>query len=181
MESSGDEKRIQALFSESALHDRNAAPAFEELWASAALKTSTRVRGVSRPLLAVTAAALLIVATSWGAWSWYRSTRSAHEQAVKIAPQTSAPQQAVQQARQTPADVPVKSRSARQARRRIRQSDRPAIAEAALLSRWQSPTRFFMGSPATVDFSSLPQLNQSAEKLKQFLPRNTELTKESNQ
>ncbi|HJT65465.1 MAG TPA: hypothetical protein VJ749_03370 [Pyrinomonadaceae bacterium] len=177
----GDEKRIQALFSETALQDRNAAPAFEELWASAAMKTSAPARSHSRPLLVVTAA-LLIAAVFWGAWYW--STRSSPQQAVNVAPQTvspTAPQQVVQQAKQTPADVPVKFRPGRQNKRRIRQSDRPVIAEAALLSRWQSPTRSFMGSPATVDFSSLPQLNQSAEKLKQFLPRNTGLTKESNQ
>lgn len=180
----GDEKRIQALFSESALHDRKAAPAFEELWASAARKTSAPVRGVNRTLLVVTAVALLIVATSWGAWSWYRSTRSAPEQIVNSAPQTVSPppfQQVAQQPKQLTADFPFKPRPSRPNRHRIHQSERPAIAEAALLYRWQSPTRTFMQSPAAVNFSSLPQLNKSLEELKQFLPRNTELTKESNQ
>jgi hypothetical protein len=177
----GDEKRIQALFSETALQDRSAAPTFEELWASAAMKTSASPRSLSRPLLVV-AAALLVAAVSSGAWYW--STRSSQQQAVNVAPQTVSPpalQQVAQQTNRIPADILVKSRPGRPNKRRLRQSDRPAIAEAALLSRWQSPTRIFMDSPATVDFNSLPQLNQSAEKLKQFLPRNTELTKESNQ
>jgi len=181
----GDENRIQALFSESALHDRNAAPAFGELWASAARKTSIPVRGISRPLLAVCTAALLIVATSWGAWSWYRSTtRPAHEQVVNSAPQTVSPpafQQVAQQPKQLTANAPSKPHPSRLNSRRTHQPERPAIAEAALLYRWQSPTRTFMQSPAAVNFSSLPQLNKSLEELKQFLPRNTELTKESNQ
>ena len=183
MASSGDEKRIQALFSEAALQDRTAAPAFEELWASAARKTSTPVRGVSKPLLVVTAA-LLLVATSWGAWSWYRSTRSTHEQIVNTTPQTVSPpafQQVAQQPTQTTVNAPFKPRPSRPTKRRIHQPDRPAIAEAAVLSNWQSPTRIFMQSPAAVNFSSLPQLNKSLNELKQFLPRNSELTKESNQ
>ena len=181
----GEEKRIQALFSESALYDRNVAPRFEELWTSAATKTSAPTRGISRPLLVITATALLIVATSWGAWSWYRSTtRPAHEQVVNSAPQTVSPpafQQVAQQPNQLTADVPFKPRPSRPNKRRIHQPNLSVIAETALLYRWQSPTRTFMQSPAAVNFSSLPQLNKSLEELKQFLPRNTELTKESNQ
>jgi hypothetical protein len=103
---------------------------------------------------------------------------------VNSAPQTvftPAFQQVAQQPKQTMPDAPSKPRPSRPNRRRIHQPDRAAITEAALLSRWQSPTRIFMQSPAAVNFSSLPQLNKSLEELKQFLPRNTELTKESNQ
>src|SRR5690348_4509160 len=82
----GDEKRIRALFSELALQDQNAAPTFAELWLNAASRKSTPVRGFSKPLLAITAA-LLIVAVSWGAWSWYRSTATSHEQLVNVSSQ----------------------------------------------------------------------------------------------
>jgi hypothetical protein len=50
-----------------------------------------------------------------------------------------------------------------------------------MISRWQSPTNILMSSPTAVGFNSLPQLNESAEALKQFLPRNNETIKESNQ
>jgi hypothetical protein len=62
---------------------------------------------------------------------------------------------------------------------RQRQSD-SVFSEAALLSRWQSPTQNFMQSPSSVSFNSLPQLNQSAKDLESFLPKN-EGIKESNQ
>ena len=184
----GDEKRIRALFSELALQDQTAAPAFVELWQNAASKKPAPVRGFSGPLVVVTAA-LLIVATSWAAWSWYRSTRSSYEQVVNSAPQIVSPpplhvsppalQQVTQQPKQLMAIV--KPRPSRPNKRRLHQPEHPAITEAALLSSWQSPTKIFMQSPTAVNFSSLPQLNQSVKELKQFLPRNTELTKESNQ
>ena len=179
----GDEKKIRALFSELALQDQSVAPTFEQLWLNAASKNpAAPVRGLSRPLLVVTAA-LLIVAASWGAWSWYRTTiRSSHQQALNVSPQiVSAPlfQEAAQQPNQLTAAF--KPRPSRPTRRRLHQPERPAIAEAALLSHWQSPTQLLMKSPAAVDLNSLPELNQSVEKLKQFLTGNTELTKESNQ
>ena len=190
MELAGDEKRIQALFSESALQEQSAAPEFAELWLSATRKipahardlSKSRARSVSKPLLAV-AAVLLIAAASWGAWSWFRSPRSSQQQVINITPETISPPalDVVQQTKDVTPDVPFKHHAARQNKRRTRQPDRSAITEAALLSHWRSPTRLLIKSPATVDFNSLPQLNQSAGELKQFLPRNTELTKESNQ
>lgn len=180
----GDEKRIRALFSELAIQDRTAAPAFEEIWANAAMKASAPTRSVSRPLLAVTAA-LLIVATSLAAWSWYRSTPSLPEQPEQVinVPQQTVPPPTFHQVAPEPKQLTVafKPRPSRPNKRRLQIPERPAIAEAALLSQWQSPTRIFMQSPTAVNFNSLPQLNQSLKELKQFLPRNTEPTKESNQ
>ena len=63
---------------------------------------------------------------------------------------------------------------------RPRQPD-SVFSEAALLSRWQSPTQNFMQSPSSVSFNSLPQLNQSAKDLESFLPKNDKRIKESNQ
>jgi hypothetical protein len=50
-----------------------------------------------------------------------------------------------------------------------------------MLSRWQSPTDILMTSPTTVVLNSLPQLDESAEELKQFLPKKNDTMKESNQ
>jgi hypothetical protein len=180
MEFTGDEKRIRALFSELALQDQNAAPTFAELWVNAASKKSAPVRGFSKLLLAITAA-LLIVAASWTAWSWYRSTATSHEQLVNVSPQSPSPQLPQQTEHVATLDTSPKYRPNRPNKRRPHQPERSAINEAALLSRWQSPTQSFLQSPTAVNFNSLPQLNQSLNELKQFLPRNTELTKESNQ
>jgi len=179
----GDEKRIQALFSELAFQDQSAAPTFEELWASAARNKPAPVHGFGKPLLAVTAV-LLIVAASWGAWSWYRSTATSHEQLVNVSPQpvsNPAPQLPQQTEHVATHDASSRYRPNRLNKRRPHQPERSTINEAALLSRWQSPTQIFMQFPTAVNFSSLPQLNQSVKELKQFLPGNTELTKESNQ
>jgi hypothetical protein len=190
MELAGDEKRIQALFSEAALQDQRGAPTFAQLWLSAAKKSPAPVRGrskslsaIRKPLLAVTAV-LLIAAASWAAWSWSRSAPASHQQVVNIPPQpVSTPvfQRVTQPTNEVTSSLPFKPRLIRQSHRRTRQIDHSAITEAALLSRWQSPTQLFMESPATVDLKSLPQLNQSAAELKQFLLPNAELTKESNQ
>ncbi len=193
MELAGDEKKIQALFSEAALQDQSAAPRFDELWLSATRKSLAPIRGVSRPLLAIrkpllaVTVVLLIAAAAWGAREWFWSTRSTPQQLANVSPEpvspgtTSTAFQAGQQKNHVAAALPVKSPPNRQHKHPIHQPERPALTEAALLSRWRSPTETFMTSPATVDFNSLPQLNQSAEELKQFLPRNTEQTKESNQ
>jgi hypothetical protein len=50
-----------------------------------------------------------------------------------------------------------------------------------VLSSWQSPTAAFLESPARPSFDSLPQLNQSVEDLKSFLPKANQVLKESNQ
>jgi len=55
------------------------------------------------------------------------------------------------------------------------------VTEAALLSKWQSPTQTFMEAPTAVALQTLPQLNQSVEDLKLFLSGNNETIKESNQ
>lgn len=68
-------------------------------------------------------------------------------------------------------------------RRLVRQPriERAAIREAAVLANWQSPTNILLNSPAASFLSSLPQLNQSARDLEQFLPKNNDVMKESKQ
>jgi len=55
------------------------------------------------------------------------------------------------------------------------------VAGATMLSSWQSPTSSLLQAPTGFALNTLPQLNQSAEELKQFLPKNNDATKESNQ
>ena len=159
MELGGTEKRIQALFSELSLEDRNRVPRFEKLWTQPA----SPARGF-RPSFAVTAAVVVIAAAvSLALWS--------KQSQLNIAPlEIPTPQLAliVQQPQSQP---PRQKKIVRQ-----RQPDRHIFSEAALLSRWQSPTQNFMQSPSSVSFNSLPQLDQSAKDLESFLPK-----KESNQ
>jgi hypothetical protein len=168
MELGGDEKRIQALFSEFALENRTGAPGFETLWTQAQATAPARGRRVTGPVLSVAAtlaASLLSVAF------WYQSSQSDH--AINIAPQQ-IPTPAAPD-RLTWNMEFVKPRPAHHRKPvRQKQSERALTSEMALLSSWQSPTETFLQSPA-VPLNSLPQLNQSAQDLKEFLK------KESNQ
>lgn len=171
MELGGTEKRIQALFSELSLEDRTHVPRFERLW--------TRVEKTSpapsfRRSWAVMAAVVVIAAASSIAL-WTRQSQTALNIAPLDIPTPASPQVA---------SVVESTQTARPRKKRVirqRQSDN-VFSEAALLSRWQSPTQNFMQSPSSVSFNSLPQLNQSAKDLQSFLPKNNnEGIKESNQ
>jgi hypothetical protein len=64
---------------------------------------------------------------------------------------------------------------------RPRPTERAAIRQAEVLAKWQSPTNILLNSPTASFLSSLPQLNQSARDLEQFLPKNNDVMKESKQ
>jgi hypothetical protein len=158
MELGGTEKRIQALFSELSLEDRKHVPRFEQLW--------TRAEKPSRaPMFRrawVAAVVIIAVVSSFALWSRQSQT------VLNIAPLEIPMRTAPQIASLVEATRPHEPRKPRKVRRR--QSDNVS-SEAALLSRWQSPTQNFMQSPSSVSLSSLPQLNQSAKDLESFLPK----------
>ena len=163
MELGGTEKRIQALFSELSLEDRTHVPRFEQLW--------TRVDKTSpAPSFRWAVAAVVVIAAVSSFALWSRQSQTALNIAPLEIPTPASPQLASVVESTQPAR-PRKKRIVRQ-----RQSDN-VFSEAALLSRWQSPTQNFMQSPSSVSFNSLPQLNQSAKDLESFLPK----IKESNQ
>ena len=167
MESTGAEKRIQALFSELSLADRRRLPRFEQLWMRAEATRPAPVRVFSRSLAVSAAVVILTAASSFALWT-VRSQSVLNIAPLEI-PTSASPQLAsVVEPLRSPR-VPRQKRIARP-----RQNERAVITEAALLSRWQSPTQSFMESPSSVGFNSLPQLNQSAKDLESFL-------KESNQ
>lgn len=158
MELDGTEKRIQALFSELALEDHTRLPRFEKLWT----QTTRPAQGFRRSW-AVAAAVVVIAASSLALWS--RQSQTVLNIAPLGIPTPALPELAsiVEPPRSQP---PHRKKTIRQ---------RSVLTEAALLSRWQSPTQNFMQSPSSVSFNSLPQLNQSAKDLESFLPK-----KESN-
>jgi len=161
MELGGTEKRIQALFSELSLEDRSRAPRFEKLWT----ETTRPARGFIRSWAVTAAVVVVIAAASFALWSRQSPL------VLNIAPlELPLPRLAL-------IVEPRRPQQPRQKRIvRPRQTNRVDFSEAALLSRWQSPTQNFMQSPSSVSFNSLPQLDQSAKELESFLPK-----KESNQ
>lgn len=176
MEFTGDEKKIQALFSELSFEQQHRTPSFEKLWIGA--DANTRVPVVRRYTLAAVMAALLLAVCSIAMWSWYRSSQS--ETAINIPTQivpTTTPSQSVQLLAAHSKDV----RVLRPRRVRPRLTERVALRQAAVLSNWQSPTNTLLNSTTLPLLSSLPQLNQSARDLEEFLPKNNYVTKESKQ
>jgi len=165
MEFSGDEKRIQALFSELSLENQTRTPRFEKLWLRAEAKTSAPAPLAMRFVLA---AILIIAVMSLVAVRlWLNSSQSQYTANIpqQIIPTTSVPR--VQQ--QLLSNV---SNNAVRPRRFVRrQPERTAIRQAAMLSNWQSPTNILLNTPTVSFLSSLPQLNQSAKDLEQFLPK----------
>lgn len=170
---SGDEKRIQALFSELALQDSSRTPRFEKLWR---LAQEPRAPQFRRRWAVVTAGALVVAACLIAAWSWSRSIESLPPEAFNLLPQTiSTPVVPSVHEPEKPlvlSDLP-KAEPRRQRRMTRHQQVEPTvITNAALLSQWQSPTQRFMEAPAGAALPALPQLNQSVEDLKLFLSRN---------
>lgn len=182
MESAGDEKRIRALFSDLALEDQRQVPRFEKLWARA--ETNARgpllisMRSVTVSGAVVVFAALCLVATA----SWYASSDS--EQSLNVPPQN-IPTTSVRPIMKSEQHLSAGSKIVRtnHERRplRRRQTERIATDEVVALSNWQSPTSAFLEAPTAFALSSLPQLNQSARDLESFLPKNSEVIKESKQ
>jgi Tfp pilus assembly protein PilN len=187
MELAGDEKRIQALFSELSLEDQRHAPRFEKLWRAG--EATSQPPRFSKSLIAITAAVIVTAVALLATWTSTEpsavapgrhqagapSTHSSNQ--TPIAPPATPPQRETQKV----ASVPRRPRAhSNRLATRQKQIDRTLQQQAALLANWQSPTDKFMTSPASSVFNSLPQLNQSAKDLESFLPKNHESLKESN-
>lgn len=178
MEFTGDEKKIQALFSELSLEHQHYTPRFEKLWPGA--DASARVPVVRRFAFSLVTTAIFVAVCSTATWSWYRSSQSENAANIpaQIIPATPEPRPE-QQLLSADSREP---RTVRPRRVRPRQIERVALRQAAALTNWQSPTNLLLNSPTVSFLSSLPQLDQSARDLEQFLPKqNNDLLKESKQ
>jgi hypothetical protein len=173
MELAGDEKRIQALFSELSLENQSRAPQFGHLWTRAQAKVSV-ARSIGTPVAVLLSLLVTAGACSLAVWTWYTSTQNSN---LVIQP----PPSVTLEARYTPTRIKVEPPRKRQHVARRRHVDRNLATEVALLSNWQSPTQQFMSSPTDLALGSLPTLNQSVKDLESFLSKNSEIMKESNQ
>lgn len=176
MDSTGDEKRIRALFSELSIQETQAAPHFDKLWCEALI--TPPARRFNKALVVVAAEALLLaVALSFAAWSSYKSSTQQNAHTVTPRKFPTPPRTYIRQSRQVATNhsrTPSRS-SRRRSDARRQQQERALQRRAAMLASWKSPTENFMTSPTASAFNSLPQLNESVKELQSFLP------KESNQ
>lgn len=177
MELGGDEKRIQALFSELSFADQSRVPQFGHLWTRAQVKKEIGAGSIRRPVAIFISLLVTAVACSLAVWTWYRSSQSSPPNIVLQLPQSF-------DAPDTPGPVKLQPESARPRRQRSitrrRQVDRSIATKAVLLSSWQSPTQQFMASPTALALGALPPLTQSVQDLESFLSKNSEIIKESN-
>lgn len=173
------EKRIQALFSEQRLADEQNALSFVGVWNRAQAKTFRPQRAFNLSFVAATA--LLVCAlVSLALWSrqWQRNENAL----VNLPPvPTAGPAQVAAGNNEVNPPAPVqtgigsgsKSRALKSAARRqslLLAANRKATHEAKALASWESPTATLLDSPSDELLKSLPQLNQTVDELKSFLP-----------
>ena len=91
MEFSGDEKRIQALFSELSLENQTRTPRFEKLWQGAEANAPARAPLAMR--LVLVTIVVIVVMSLVAARSWFSSTQTQHAAHIppQVIPTTSAP------------------------------------------------------------------------------------------
>jgi len=180
MELVGEEKRIQALFSEARLADEQTMPSFVGVWNRAQSKTVRTQRAFNLSFVAATA--LLVCALVSLAWWVNRSQRNQGAVIATVPPITTVgPKNVVQ----TPVKSDVELTPARQrhygersralklaVRRQavLMAANRKAARDAKAIESWQSPTATLLDSSSDELLKSLPQLNQSVDELKTFLP-----------
>ncbi len=179
MELVGEEKRIQALFSDVRSADERTTPSFAGLWNGAQSKT-IRTQGAFN-LSFVVATALLVcalVSLAWWSKHWHRNP-----DVVATAPRGPAtgPVKSGIENGEVNLHKPgpkgyspgAKSRTLKVAARReasLVVANRKATREANKIASWQSPTATLLESQSDELLKSLPQLNHTVDELKLFLP-----------
>ena len=185
MELVGEEKKIQALFSETRLADRHSTPAFAGVWNRAQARTY-RPRKAFNPAFVVATALLVCALGSLALWST-RSQRTPH--VITSVPAVTAPatlgvanpdagQQKVNPPRLLPKRVvsSSKSNALKLAVRReailvaLLAANKKAARDAKAITSWRSPTATLLDSPSDGLLKSLPQMNQTVDEMKSFLP-----------
>jgi hypothetical protein len=165
MELAGDEKRIQALFSELTLEDQRLAPPFEKvLWRAA----PERRYIANRSIALIGSALISVLVLSLILWSRSRIDQQIDQGVVGAIPidGPSTPKILKQTAS---APLPGRRIHKLTVRKKPTATD-PLIAGAVAISSWQSPTASIMASSARHVFKSAPQLNQHVTELQSFLP-----------
>lgn len=178
MELVGEEKKIQALFSEVRLADEQIAPSFAGGWNRTQAKT-LHPRSRAFNLSFVAAAALLVcalVSLAWWSSQWQRNP-----EVIAIAPPAPVvrpanipvdkPKEAstlVRPATFKPRSPAIRLNTLREAS--LLAANRKAAHDAKAIASWKSPTATLLDSPSEGLLKSLPQMNQTVDEMKSFLP-----------
>ena len=179
MELSGEEKKLQALFSELKKADEETAPRFARVWNRATLKP--RRTFVFHPAFVAVTVLLVGAAVSFAVWSRSRQqTPTAPMVNVELPPpvplsntdadkiqdpkplSTLASSKGIEKPR-------IAKRPARRNSIQLAQN-RKLTRDAKAITDWESPTSALLSSPSDELFGSLPQLNENANGLQSFLP-----------
>jgi uncharacterized membrane protein len=177
MELAGEQKRIQALFSELRLAEEQTVPRFATVWNRAQARTLRPARAFNLSFVAATA--LLVCAlASLAVWSKYSQPKAPAAVAGTITASGFANPATEKTVFRTPAEQKSnRSSSISRARRLAAQKqalllaiNRRAARDAKVISSWESPTASLLKSQNDELLKSIPQLNENADELKSFLP-----------
>lgn len=185
MELAGDEKKIQALFSELRLADEQAAPSFVGVWNRAQLRTPARFGWLKLSFVATAALVVCAAVFARALWSNGRQQTALPIDAVAVAPVTppvlpsatdgvtppTAPSKAISEAeRERALRIQRAVRFAARQKAELLAAQRAEIRDATAISSWQSPTATLLSSQNDALLNSLPQFSESVKELKSFLP-----------
>jgi hypothetical protein len=177
MELVGDEKKIRALFSELRFADEQTLPQFAAVWSRAEARTVRTARAFNLSFVAATALLVCaLVSLAW--WSRHWEGRQPNVVATSIPAAVVVPASKTSESNLPASDAArghlssktraMKLAALRQAR--LLAAGRKATRDAQAISIWQSPTSALLKSQNDELLKSLPQLSESADELKSFLP-----------
>jgi hypothetical protein len=170
MELAGDEKRIQALFSEVRLEHQRSAPQFVKVW-NTADTTPARVPVFNRSVVML-GCVLVLVAFGAFVWLWRENATPADARDEMVQPQVLATVvESPQKVQKRTVSLPTHRVVHRKPARRLN-IERAVVQNAAVLSKWQSPTDTLMKSSVASLLNALPALNESAKDLESYLSNN---------
>ncbi len=175
---SGEEKKLQALFSELKGTDEQTAPHFARVWNRAQI-APRRIR-VFNPAFVTIALLFVFGVAAFAVWSRYWPTKTSPQAVIATAPQhprpatgtEASPAPPLETAAPKPKNAAIVSRRNKASQRNamLAAADRKLQNDAKSISNWQSPTTSLLTSPSDEILNSVPELNQNATQLKSFLP-----------
>jgi hypothetical protein len=178
MELSGEEKKLQALFSELKAAEEKTTPHFGATW-NRAQNTPRRIR-VFNPAFVAATLLLLFGVVAFAVWSRYSRTTASPQPVIVTVPHN--PSTTIAQAPPAPTietlttkpknavTVPRRNKATSQHNAMLAAANRQLQKDAKSIASWSSPTSALLESPSDEIFSSLPEFNKSTDQLKSFLP-----------
>jgi len=178
MELSGEEKKLQALFSELKAADEQTAPHFGATWNRS--QSAPRKTRVFNPVFVAATLLLVFGVVAFVVWSRYSRTVTSPQEIIATAPQNPgttkvaeappAPTKETSEPRPKNRAVVARRTKVNTQHNAMLAANRQLEKDAKSIANWTSPTSALLESPSDEIFSSLPELNQSATQLKSFLP-----------